>query len=79
LPVYLSGPPTWADVLHLAFVLNNALESPACFQGHRGLPVFNRSPLKRLAKASASSGLAKQNTTKLAVIAAQGVCERRCR
>jgi hypothetical protein len=28
--VYWSGPPTRADVLHLAFVLNNALGSPTC-------------------------------------------------
>jgi hypothetical protein len=63
LPVYWSGPPTRADVLHLAFVLNNALGSPACFQGRRQLPLGNRSPEKCLAKASASSGLAKQNTT----------------
>jgi hypothetical protein len=33
-------------------------------QGHRRLPVAKRWPPKRLAKASASSGLAKQNTTK---------------
>jgi hypothetical protein len=63
LPVYWSGPPTGADVLHLAFVLNDALGSPACFQGHRWV-TDNRSPPKRLAKASASSDLAKQNTTK---------------
>jgi hypothetical protein len=34
-----------------------------CFQDHRHLPLGNRSPLKCLAKASASSGLEKQNTT----------------
>jgi hypothetical protein len=33
-PVYWSGPPTRADVLHLAFVLNNALGSPACPVGY---------------------------------------------
>jgi hypothetical protein len=38
--------------------------SPACFQAHRRVPVGNRFPPKRSAKASASSGLAKQNTTK---------------
>jgi hypothetical protein len=38
-------------------------DRPACFQGYRQLS-GNRSPLKRLAKAFASSGLAKQNTTK---------------
>jgi hypothetical protein len=36
-----------ADVLHLTFVVNNALRSPACFQGHRRLP-GNRFPPKRL-------------------------------
>jgi hypothetical protein len=59
-----SGPPPRADVLHDAFVVNNALGSPACFQGHRRLPVGNRSPPKRLAKASAFPALEKQNTTK---------------
>ena len=48
--------------MHLAFVLNNALGSPDCFQGHSWLPVGNRWPPKRLANASASSDLAKQNT-----------------
>jgi hypothetical protein len=33
-----------------------------CFQGYRRLPVANRFPPKRSAKASASSGLAKKNT-----------------
>jgi hypothetical protein len=37
---------------------------PACFQGHRRVPVANRFTPKRSAKASASSGLEKQNTTK---------------
>jgi hypothetical protein len=49
---------------HLAFVLTNGLGSPACFQDHRQLPLGNRSPPKCFAKASASSGLAKQNTTR---------------
>jgi hypothetical protein len=58
-----SGPPPGADVLHLAFVLNNVLGSPACFEHHRRPPVGNRFPPNRPAKASASCGLAKQNTT----------------
>jgi hypothetical protein len=49
--------------LGLPFVLNNALGSPRCFQGYRRFS-GNRFPPKRLAKASASSGLPQQNTTK---------------
>jgi hypothetical protein len=64
LPVCWSGPPTRADVLHLAFVPNNALGSPACFQRHRRLPVGDLASPNRPANASASSGLPKQNTTK---------------
>jgi hypothetical protein len=41
LRIFWSHPPVGADVLHLAFVLNNALGSPACFQGHRRLLVGN--------------------------------------
>jgi hypothetical protein len=62
LPVYWSGPPTCADIRGLVFVLNNALGR--LDSGHRRLPVANLSPSKRLANASASSGLEKQNTTK---------------
>jgi hypothetical protein len=43
------------------------------------LPVGNRFPPKRLAKASASSGLPKQKHHEVAVIAAEGVRQRRCR
>src|ERR1700751_3667838 len=39
LPVYWSGPPTCADVLHLAFVLHNVIGSLDCFQRRRRLPV----------------------------------------
>jgi hypothetical protein len=39
------------ELTTLAFVLNSALGSPACFQGHRRLPAGNRSPPKRSAKA----------------------------
>jgi hypothetical protein len=62
--IYWSGPPTRPDVLHLAFVLNKALGSPRLFQGHRRLSAGNHFPPKRPAKASASSGLEKKNTTK---------------
>jgi hypothetical protein len=55
-----------ADAVNSAALRSNqgaAFGSPACFQGHRQL-LGSRFPPKRLAKASASSGLAKQNTTK---------------
>jgi hypothetical protein len=48
----------------LPFVLNNTLGLPFCFTGRRRLPVANRAPPKRLANATASTVLAKQNTTK---------------
>jgi hypothetical protein len=50
-----------ADVLHLAFVVNNALGSPACFHGHRWLPGANptMTPCTTLAmSALMSSGIA---------------------
>jgi hypothetical protein len=59
-------------VLHLAFVLNNALGWPACFVGHRRPPVRNR---KRLAKSSVSSRLGEAEHHKVVVTAAQGVLE----
>jgi hypothetical protein len=56
--------PVLLNELTFSFVLNNALGSPGCFRCHRRLTVGKRCPLKRLAKASASSALEKQNTTK---------------
>jgi hypothetical protein len=60
LPVYSSGPPTRADVLHLAFVHERRARA-ACLLVTADCPA-NRPP-KRLAKASTSSELTKQNTT----------------
>jgi hypothetical protein len=62
LSVYWYARPPCANVLYVAFVLNNVFGSPACFQGHRRLRAGNGSPPKRSAKASAFSGFAKQNT-----------------
>jgi hypothetical protein len=61
---YWSGPPTSADVLHPAFVLNSALDSPARFQRQRRLPVGKRFPTEVLGKGLRIFWLAKQNTTK---------------
>jgi hypothetical protein len=56
--------PTWADVSAPCVRPEQRARVPACFQRHCRLPVGNRFPPKRSANASASSGLAKQNTTK---------------
>jgi hypothetical protein len=45
LPVYWSGPPPRADVLHLAFVLNNGLGSPIARGGSRPAACSLRSSL----------------------------------
>ena len=54
LPVYWSGPPTRADVLHLAFVLNNALRR-----------VVVRSPLAVRERRAPDRTPAAQNITSL--------------
>jgi hypothetical protein len=66
LPVYWSGPPTGADVLHVAFVLNNAVGSPACFWGPPRLPV---APLNRSAKSLRALRLGEAERDEVAVVA----------
>jgi hypothetical protein len=61
LPVYWSGPPDMSSVPCVR--REQRARVPACIQGHRQLPLGNRSPPKCLANASASSCSAKQNTT----------------
>jgi hypothetical protein len=70
--------PSIRPVLHLVFVLNNALGSPACFQGHRRCPsptAHHRSVRQTLARLPASEA----EHHEVAVIAAQRVRERRRR
>jgi hypothetical protein len=65
LPSIWSGSPTGADVLHLAFVLNNALGSLARLFSRSPLAARRQSlPSEALGKGLGVFRLAKQNTTK---------------
>jgi hypothetical protein len=64
--------------MHLAFVLNSALGWPACFQVTAGCPSQSLSP-EALGKSLRIFRLGKAEHHEVAVIAAQGVPERRRR